>query len=97
MGELAKSTFPKEQITYNKPFDATITAKVKSRTDVTYSIEYSFNGFKYAYPISTKKLDFDIDWIPSTYNGKDVEAEFKVATQLVFYPSDGKQRFIWNY
>ncbi|TKC10747.1 hypothetical protein FA048_11285 [Pedobacter polaris] len=96
--EAAKASYPKEIIIYNQPIDITIIATVKSAKDVKYVASYSHKGERYAYNINTKNIDFDIDWIPSTYNGKDVEAEFKVQAKMEFSSNGaGKQRFVWNY
>lgn len=96
--EAAKVSFPKENIIYNKPFDITITAIIKSEKDVAYTASYMFQGRNFIFNINPKNIDFDIDWIPSSYNGKDVEAEFKITTKTEFSTnSSGKFRFKWNY
>ncbi|RZL34815.1 MAG: hypothetical protein EOP00_30945 [Pedobacter sp.] len=96
--EAAKTSFPKDNIIYNKPFSITINAVVKSAKNVTYTASYAYLGRNYVFDISTKNLDFNIDWIPSSYNGKDVEAEFKVTTSTEFSTNGtGKLRFKWNY
>jgi hypothetical protein len=98
LGEAAKSTYPKEIIMYNQPIDLTITATIKSATNVSYTAAYTYKGENFAYVINSKKLDLDINWIPSTYNGKDVEATFKFATKIMFFANGtDRQRFIWNY
>ncbi|WP_316768126.1 hypothetical protein [Pedobacter frigiditerrae] len=98
LGESAKAGYPKENLVYNQLIDITIIAKVKSEKDVTYSVNYTKKGQVYAYPINKKDIDFNIDWIPSTYNGKDVEAEFKVPAKIMFYEDgSGMRRFVWNY
>ena len=96
--EAAKASYPKEIIIYNKPLDITINAIVKSANKVQYIASYTYQGNKFKYEIDTKNLDFSIDWIPSTFNGKDVEAEFRVATTMEFSTEgNGRQRFRWNY
>ncbi len=98
LGEAAKAGYPKDNIIYNKPTLVTITATVKSAKDVKYAVVYNFRGSNYTYNINNRDLDFPIDWIPSTYNGKDVEAEFKVSTSLVFDADPSQtRRFKWNY
>ncbi len=98
LGEAAKAGFPKENIIYSKPTPVTITATVKSAKDVKYAVVYDFRGTNFTFEINKKDLDFPIDWIPSTYNGKDVEAEFKVFATLVFDPDPSQtRRFKWNY
>jgi len=98
LGEAAKAQFPKEIVVYNSPIDINIIAKVKSKTDVSYIITYQHKNNWYSYQLKEKDMDFKIDWIPSTYDGKDVEAEFKVATKIVFTNNGTeKQRFVWNY
>lgn len=98
LGERAKAAYPKDMIVYNKPTDVDIVARVKSADDVKYYVNYSIRGNNYSAEINTKNLDFDIDWIPSTYNGKVVEAEFKIPTQLIFSAdASRRQRFTWNY
>ena len=98
LGEAAKANYPKEVITYNQPIELTIIATVKSAKDVKYVASYTHKGTMYAYNINTKNLDFQIDWFPSSYEGKDVEAEFKVQTKIEFSNmGTGRQRFVWNY
>lgn len=94
----AKSIFPKEQIVYNKEIPIEIIATVKSSDDVIYTISYKINDKMYAFDIKNKDIDFDIEWIPSSYNGKNLEAEFSVKSSLLFSDNGSdKQRFKWNY
>jgi hypothetical protein len=94
----AKSIFPKEQIIYNKEIPIEIIATVKSSDDVIYTISYKINNKMYAFDIKNKDIDFDIEWIPSSYNGKNLEAEFSVKSSLLFLDNGSeKQRFKWNY
>ena len=96
--EAAKASFPKEQIVYNKEIPIEIIATVKASDEVTYTISYKINDKNYAFDINNKNIDFDIEWIPSTYNGKNLEAEFAVKTSLLFSANGSeKQRFKWNY
>ena len=98
VGQAAKVDYPKDILIYNQPIDVVITAKVKSATDVSYAVTYKNKGEYYAYPIKKKDIDLDIDWIPSSYNGKDVEAEFRVPAKLIFNAGNGEaKRFVWNY
>lgn len=98
LNEAAKASFPKEQIIYNKVLPIEIIATVKSNEDINYTISYKINGNLYAYDINNKNIDFDIDWIPSSHNGKNLEAEFTVKSSLLFSSeSSEKQRFKWNY
>lgn len=96
--EAAKASFPKEQIIYNKVLPIEIIATVKSSKEVTYTISYKINGNNYAYDINNKNIDFDIDWIPASHNGKNLEAEFTIQSTLLFSSEKSeKQRFKWNY
>lgn len=98
MGEAVKAGFPKDNIIYSKPTDVTIVATIKSAKDIKYSAVYNFRGTNLTFEINNKDLDLNIDWIPSTYNGKDVEAEFKVNTKIEFDPNPSQtRRFKWNY
>lgn len=96
--EAAKSSFPKEQIIYNKQIPIEIIATVKSSNDVIYTVSYKVNEKMYAFDINNKNIDFDIEWIPSTYNGKNLEAEFSVKSSLLFSDNGNEnRRFKWNY
>lgn len=96
--EAAKSSFPKDQIIYNKEIPIEIIANVKASNDVTYTISYKINDKLYAFDINNKNIDFDIEWIPSTSNGKNIEAEFSIKSSLLFSANGSeKLRFKWNY
>ena len=96
--QAAKSSFPKDQIIYNKEIPIEIIANVKSSNDVSYTISYTLNEKLYAFDINNKNIDFDIEWIPSTSNGKNIEAEFSIKSSLLFSANGSeKQRFKWNY
>ncbi|TCC89309.1 hypothetical protein EZ428_16575 [Pedobacter frigiditerrae] len=98
LGQAAKVGYPKENLVYNQPIDITIVAKIKSSKDVSYAVNYTIKGVLYAYTINNRDIDLNIDWIPSTYNGKEVEAEFKVPTKIIFNENgSGMKRFVWNY
>ncbi len=98
LNESAKAMFPKSQIVFNKPIDIVITAKVKSSANINYAINYRLDGTNYTFNINPRDMDYQIEWLPSTYNGKDVEAEFKVSSTIVFEPAGSEQkRFKWNY
>ncbi len=97
LGESAKAGYPKDLVVYNQPIDINIVATIKSKNDVSYRATYMYNNKVYAFALKTAAIPVDIEWIPSMYNGKEIEAEFKIPTKITFDPESDKQRFIWNY
>lgn len=81
--------------------DAEITAHVDTEGNATYSVSYVKENKK----SPKKKIDLNskvkLDWIPSMYNGKPVDAEFTVYATVrgadnASSTSSADRRFRWN-
>lgn len=88
--------FPTNQMQYTAPTDIQIVAKLDTKNQVKYEVNYVFDRSKKTFYISGKNKAFTIDWIPAMYNGEVVASEFKVATQISFTSENGHKRFNWN-
>ncbi|SDC87602.1 hypothetical protein [Pedobacter soli] len=86
----------------NKSADGTLDADLVTNIDqngkATYEAHYVADGIPVTKRLIIAEKAFDIDWIPSSYNGKNYASVFSVKARIDFAQKPGiKQRFIWVY
>ena len=86
----------------NKSADGTLDADLVTNIDqngkATYEAHYVADGIPVTKRLIIADKAFDIDWIPSSYNGKNYASVFSVKARIDFAQKPGiKQRFIWVY
>jgi antitoxin component YwqK of YwqJK toxin-antitoxin module len=86
----------------NKSADGTLDTDLVTNIDqngkATYEAHYAADGIPVTKRLIIAEKAFNIDWIPSSYNGKNYASVFSVKARIDFAQKPGiKQRFIWVY
>lgn len=86
----------------NKNAEGTLEADLITNIDkngkATYEASYLADGILVTKRLIIAEKGFDIDWIPSSYNGQTYDSTFSVRAKIEFSQKSGiSQRFIWVY
>ncbi|RZL55129.1 MAG: hypothetical protein EOO93_19490, partial [Pedobacter sp.] len=69
------SIIGREQKNRPKEIPVDIVANIDSKGSVSYKLAYSLNGYNYSTKLIIKEKMYELDWSPSTYDGKIISAE----------------------
>ncbi|MBE9586487.1 hypothetical protein IM792_18710 [Mucilaginibacter sp. JRF] len=99
---LLGSEFERKIMAENKSAEGTVSADLIASVDengkATYSAVYMAGGAKAAKKLIINEKVFDIEWIPASYQGKNIASTFTVNMMADFSSDPTKrQRFMWNY
>lgn len=73
-----------------------IIANIDAKGSVSYKLAYTVNKLNYTTKLVIREKMYDLEWSPSTYEGKIIPAEITISSKFA-YDGSQKQRFIWNY
>lgn len=99
---LLGSEFERKILAENKGADGNISADLIASVDengkATYSAVYMVGGAKAVKKLIVNEKVFDIEWIPASYQGKNIASTFTVNIMANLSTDPTKrQRFMWNY
>jgi hypothetical protein len=78
--------------------EADLVAKVDANGKATYSAVYQANNIEIIKKIKVNEKLFNIEWIPSSYNGEKLASTFTVKMEVKLGGDPfQRQRFIWAY
>jgi len=98
LGTELKRVVLKENKSADGTLDADLVTNIDQNGKATYEAHYVADGIPVTKRLIIAEKAFNIDWIPSSYNGKNYAAAFSVKARIDFAQKPGiKQRFIWVY
>lgn len=78
--------------------DADLITNIDKNGKPSYSATYLVDGILVTKRLVIAEKNFNIDWIPASFNGTQYSSSFAVKTRIEFSEKPGiKQRFIWVY
>lgn len=93
---LAESTVPISDIYKLDQNSVFIVAKVSDSGKADYFVNYEIKGEKKELALTVDKMPFSIDWIVSSYEGKNYPSEFVIKAKLSVPDKEGThRRFNW--
>lgn len=98
LGTELKRVILKENKSADGTLDADLITNIDKDGKATYEAKYTADGIPVTKRLIISEKAFDIDWIPSSYNGINYASVFSVKARIDFAQKPGiKQRFIWVY
>ncbi|WP_147273595.1 hypothetical protein [Pedobacter chinensis] len=93
---LAESAIPLSDMYKLDQSSVYVVAKVDTDGRADYSVNYVVKGKKQEYKFKVDNEPFIIDWVVSSYDGKNYPSEFIIKTKLTIPSQDGQhKRFNW--
>jgi len=98
LGTELKRMILRENKNADGTLDVELTTNIDKKGRANYEASYFADGLKVVKRLVIAEKGFDIDWIPSSYNGQNYASTFTVKARIDFTQKPGiKQRFIWVY
>jgi len=98
LGTELKRVILKENKSADGILDADLVTNIDKNGKATYEARFVADGIPVTKRLIIAEKAFNIDWIPSSYNGTNYASVFSVKARIDFAQKPGiKQRFIWVY